>query len=61
MYFASGRAEDSRSFAQKNSQGEFFCAKDKKSTMLPQANRVFIGSNVWLEHAPRNSCQFRHI
>jgi len=34
---ASGRAEDSRSFAQKNSLCEFFCAKEKRSTMLPQA------------------------
>jgi hypothetical protein len=40
---ASGRAEDSRSFSQKNSQREFFCEKEKRSTMLPQANRVFIG------------------
>jgi hypothetical protein len=37
---ASGRVEDSRSFSQKNSQSEFFCEKDKKSTMLPQASQV---------------------
>jgi hypothetical protein len=36
---ASGRAEKTRSFSQKNSQSEFFCEKDKQSTMLPQANR----------------------
>jgi hypothetical protein len=39
----SGRVEDSRSFSQKNSLCEFFCEKDKKSTMLPQAILPFIG------------------
>ena len=33
------------------------CEKDKKkSTMLPQANRGFIGSNARFEHTPRKSC-----
>jgi len=36
---------------------QIFCEKDNKSTMLPQANQAFIGSNVWSERAPRNSCQ----
>jgi hypothetical protein len=39
-HFASGRVEDSRSCSQKNSQSEFFCEQDKKSTMLPQANQA---------------------
>ncbi len=36
---ASGRVDDSRSVSQKNSQSEFFCETDQKSTMLPQAKR----------------------
>jgi len=36
---ASGRAEKTRSFSQKNSRCEFFCEKEK-STMLPQAHRA---------------------
>ncbi|MFP4440654.1 MAG: hypothetical protein ACLFVO_25750 [Chloroflexaceae bacterium] len=42
-HFVSGRAKETRSFAQKNSLSEFFCAKDKKSTMLPQAILPFTG------------------
>jgi hypothetical protein len=52
---ASGRAEDSRSFSQKNSQSEFFCEKDKKSTMLPQAILPFTGCNARFDELPRNS------
>jgi hypothetical protein len=39
----SGRAEEARSFSQKNSLSEFFCEKEKRSTMLPQANLPFTG------------------
>ncbi|MFP4436305.1 MAG: hypothetical protein ACLFVO_03585 [Chloroflexaceae bacterium] len=42
-HFVSGRAKETRSFAQKNSLSEFFCAKDKKRTMLPQAILPFSG------------------
>jgi hypothetical protein len=38
---ASGRAEETRSFAQKNSQGEFFCAKEKS---VPCCRRRFCRS-----------------
>jgi len=40
---ASGSAEEARSFSQKNSLSEFFCEKDKKCTMLPQAMLLFTG------------------
>jgi hypothetical protein len=33
-----------------------FLEKDKTSTMLPQAKRVFIGSNARFERAPRKFC-----
>jgi hypothetical protein len=56
---ASVRAEASRSFSQKNSLCEFFCEKDKNSTMLPQANRAF-GSGTRPELAgPRNACKLQ--
>jgi hypothetical protein len=35
--------EDSQSFSQKNSQREFFCEKEKKRPMLPQANQASTG------------------
>jgi hypothetical protein len=41
--FASGRAEDSRSFSQKNSLCEFFCEKDKQ---VPCCRRRS-GLQVW--------------
>ncbi|MFP4438792.1 MAG: hypothetical protein ACLFVO_16240 [Chloroflexaceae bacterium] len=47
---ASGRAEDS-----------FLLYKRKKSTMLPQAHRVFIGSNARFERPPRNACHMKII
>jgi len=37
------------------------CKKKKKGTMLPQANRGFIGANVRFEQAPRNSCYLKGI
>jgi hypothetical protein len=40
---ASSRAEVTSSCSQKNSQREFFCEQEKRSTMLPQANQAFIG------------------
>ncbi|MFP4438348.1 MAG: hypothetical protein ACLFVO_20970 [Chloroflexaceae bacterium] len=40
---ASGRAEDSRSFSRKFGSASQIFVKKIKSTMLPQANRVFIG------------------
>jgi hypothetical protein len=43
-HFASDRAENSRSFSQKNSQSESFCEKEKTvlTVMLPPANRAVI-------------------
>jgi hypothetical protein len=43
-------------FSQKNSLCEFFCEKEKKSTMLPQANPASIWSNVQFVDRPRKSC-----
>ncbi|MFP4440028.1 MAG: hypothetical protein ACLFVO_22555, partial [Chloroflexaceae bacterium] len=43
-------------FSQKcGSQSHIFVKKIKKRTMLPQANRVFIGSNARFECRPRTS------
>jgi hypothetical protein len=52
----SGRAEVTRSCSPKNSQCEFFGEQEKRSTMLPQAHRAFIWTNVRFEQPPRNSC-----
>jgi hypothetical protein len=52
---ASVRAEDTSSFAQKNSRCEFFCANEKKCTTLPQANLAFIWLNAQFDRPPRNS------
>jgi hypothetical protein len=54
-HFASGRVEDTSSFAQKNSRCEFFCANEKKCTTLPQANLAFIWLNAQFDRPPRNS------
>jgi hypothetical protein len=54
--WASGRAEGTRSFSHKNSQREFLCEKEKRSTMLPQANQASTWSNIQFEHPPRKSC-----
>jgi hypothetical protein len=59
--FASGRAEDSRSFSQKNSHCEFFCEKDQKSTMLPQAHLASTWPNVRFACSPRNSCYLHDL
>ncbi len=58
--FASGRAEASMLVHKKCcTLCNIFCEQAKTSTMLPQANRVFIGSNVRFEHVLRNLCQMR--
>jgi hypothetical protein len=52
----SGRAEVTRSCSPKNSHCEFFGEQEKRSTMLPQAHRAFIWTNVRFEQPPRNLC-----
>jgi len=54
---ASGRAEDSGSCSQKCCTMCNIFVNKKKRTMLPQANRVFIGSNARFECLPRNLCK----
>ncbi|MFP4440222.1 MAG: hypothetical protein ACLFVO_23555 [Chloroflexaceae bacterium] len=52
---ASGRAEENRSFAQKNHVVNFLC-KRKRNTMLPQAKLTFGSVIRPKEAAPRNAC-----
>jgi hypothetical protein len=44
-------------FTKKIHNVNFFCEKDRSSTMLPQANRTFIGLTAWFEQPPRKSCK----
>jgi hypothetical protein len=54
----SGRVEETRSFAQKNSQREFFCAKEK--TYHAAAGETgFHRVNARFARSPRNACHFK--
>jgi hypothetical protein len=61
-HLASGRVEPNILFHENVAQsGNIFVKKIKKRTMLPQANPIPIGSNVWSEHAPRKSCNLHEL
>jgi hypothetical protein len=38
-----------------------FPEKEKRSTMLPQAKQVFIGSNARFDEPPRNCCKSQEL
>jgi hypothetical protein len=55
---ASGTVEETRSFAQKNSRCEFFCAKEK--TYHAAAGETgFHRVNARFARSPRNACHFK--